>query len=178
MKNKAYDYCEVTEIKDLKEMLYKKAEECPDNTAFIYPCESGEMKKTFLDLYEDVNAMGTWLYSKKIKNKRVAVIGENSYEWLVTYFALVNGGNVAVAIDKALPDDEIKTLAKIGDVDMAFVTSTYADKVIKNSIKKGYDLKDFEKFFSEGRKLLKEGHDEFLKYEINVQDTATVLFTS
>ena len=178
MKNKAYDYCEVTEIKDLKEMLYKKATECPDNTAFIYPCESGEMKKTFLDLYEDVNAMGTWLYSKKIKNKRVAVIGENSYEWLVTYFALVNGGNVAVAIDKALPDDEIKTLAKIGDVDMAFVTSTYADKVIKNSIKKGYDLKDFEKFLSEGRKLLKEGHDEFLKYEVNVQDTATVLFTS
>ena len=80
------------------------------------------MKKTYYDFKEDVYAFGAWLYSKKYKNKHIAIVGENSYEWLVVYFAAILGGNVAVAIDKGLPDDEIVALGKIGEVDVAFAT--------------------------------------------------------
>ncbi|HBE09076.1 MAG TPA: AMP-dependent synthetase, partial [Lachnospiraceae bacterium] len=101
MKNKEYPYEEVTQISDLKDMIRQKAVSMPDDTAFIYPCESGEMRKSYKDLFEDVNAFGEWMYHKKIKDKHVAIIGENSYEWLVAFFATVNGGSVAVAIDKS-----------------------------------------------------------------------------
>ena len=178
MKNKPYPYYDVPQMNDLKDMLLKKAALEPNLTAFVYPCETGEMKKSYKDLLDDVNAMGTWIYNKKLKNKHVGLIGENSYEWLVVYFALVNGGNVAVAIDKGLPEEEMKTLATTGDVETVFVSETYFDKVNKKVGKKAYNLKNFEEMLSEGRKLLKAGNDEFTKYEIEPDKTATILFTS
>ena len=45
MKNKPYPYCNVPEMKDIKDMIFRNAQEIPDKTAFVYPCESGEMKK-------------------------------------------------------------------------------------------------------------------------------------
>ena len=80
MRNKPYEYYNVPEMKDLKEMINRNADQIPDNTAFIYPCETGEMKKSYLDLKNDIDAFGTWMYDKKIKGKHVAIVGENSYE--------------------------------------------------------------------------------------------------
>ena len=148
-------------MSDLKDMIDKKALNRPNDIAFVYPCESGEMRKTYMDLRNDVMAMGTWIYNKKLKNKNIGLIGENSYEWLVVYFALVNGGNVAVAIDKGLPEEEMKVLAATGDVDTVFVSPTYFDKVNKKVGKKAYNLKNFDEMLSEGRKPLKDGKDEF-----------------
>ena len=179
MKNKAYDFYDVPQMNNLKEMLEKKAALMPQMTAFVYPCETGEMKKTYFDLQEDVNAFGAWMYSKKLKDKHIAIVGENSYEWLVAYFATVNGGSVAVAIDKGLPEEEISALAKTGEVDAAFVSGTYFEKLNKKVAKKCFNLKDFDSILSEGRQLLKDGAaEEFLSYEIEPEKTATILFTS
>ena len=178
MKNKEYPYEEVTQISDLKDMIRQKAVSMPDDTAFIYPCESGEMRKSYKDLFEDVNAFGEWMYHKKIKDKHVAIIGENSYEWLVAFFAAVNGGSVAVAIDKSLPDEEIISLAKMGDTDVVFVSDQYYEKVKKKATRKVYNLKDFDDILKEGRKYLKEGKNEFAGYEIIPEKTAAILFTS
>ena len=178
MKNKPYPYYEVPQMSDLKDMIDKKALDMPDSIAFVYPVETGEMRKTYRDFRNDVIALGTWIYNKKIKNKNVGLIGENSYEWLVTYFALVNGGNVAVAIDKGLPEEEMKVLADTADVETVFVSETYFEKVNKKVGKKAYNLKSFEDMLSEGRKLLKDGKNEFQKYEIEPDKTATILFTS
>ena len=178
MKNKSYPYYEVPQMNDLRDMLDKKALEQPNDIAFVYPCESGEMRKTYTDLRNDVIAIGTWIYNKKIKNKNVALIGENSYEWLVTYFALVNGGNVAVAIDKGLPEEEMAALAQTADVDTVFASETYFEKVNKKVGKKAYNLKNFDDMLSEGRKLYKDGNKSFTKYEIEQDKTATILFTS
>ena len=181
MKNKAYPYYSVPNMTNLKEMLNRLAVEKPHNTAFVYPCESGEMKKTYYDFKEDVYAFGAWLYSKKYKNKHIAIVGENSYEWLVVYFAAILGGNVAVAIDKGLPDDEIVALGKIGEVDVAFATDTYYKKVEKKVGKKAFNLKDLDSILSEGRKLLREESKEcveFTNFEVQSEDTACILFTS
>ena len=182
MKNKEYPYYDVPQMADLKEMIWNKAKTMPDKTAFIYPCETGELKKTYYDLYEDVNAFGTWMYSEHMKGKHVAIIGENSYEWLVAFWAAVNGGSIAVAIDKNLPEEEQLSLADIGDVDLFLVTDTYADKV-KRGIPEGdsrkvYDLIDFNAYLKKGRTLLNQGEDAFLKYEIIPDQTAAILFTS
>ena len=178
MRNKEYPYEDVPHISDLKDMLQQKAMLMPDATAFIYPCESGEMRKTYGDLHDDVNAFGEWMYHKKIRDKHVAIIGENSYEWLIAYFAAVNGGNTAVAIDKSLPDEEIVALAKMADTDVVFVSDTYYEKVKKKATRKVYNLKEFDEILKEGRRLLKDGKNEFAKYEIDPEKTATILFTS
>lgn len=166
-------------MSNLKEMINRLAVEKADDTAFVYPCESGEMRKTYYDFKEDIYAFGAWMYSKKIIDKHVAIVGENSYEWLVVFLAAICGGNTALAIDKSLPDEEIVNLSKIGEADMAFATDTYFEKVNKKVGKKAYNLKDLDEILTEGRKLMREGKSKaFEDYEIDVDKTAAILFTS
>ena len=179
MKNKKYPlYDTLEEITDLKDLVLTKASDLPNKIAFVYPCETGEMRKTFSDLKEDINAFGTWMYKHKMIDKHVAVIGKNSYEWLVTFLACVNGGNVAVAIDKSLPAEEINSLIRLGECDYAFVTDQYVDKIEPKVVKKVVDLGTFDTILYEGRKLLRDKHTDFLTYKIIPDKTAAILFTS
>ena len=179
MKNKKYPYYDTLEdISDLKDLILTKAADSPDKIAFVYPCETGEMRKTYHDLKEDINAFGTWMYKNKIKDKHVAIIGKNSYEWLVAFLACVNGGNVAVAIDKSLPANEISVLLKLADVDYALVTDQYVEKVDTKLVKKVFDLGTFDTILYEGRKLLRDKNNDFLTYQIIPEKTAAILFTS
>ena len=179
MKNKKYPYYDTLEdISDLKDLILTKAADSPDKIAFVYPCETGEMRKTYHDLKEDINAFGTWMYKNKIKDKHVAIIGKNSYEWLVAFLACVNGGNVAVAVDKSLPANEISELLKLADVDYALVTDQYVEKVDTKIVKKVFDLGTFDTILYEGRKLLRDKNNDFLTYQIIPEKTAAILFTS
>ena len=179
MKNRKYPYHDdLEEISDLKDLILTKASDSPDKIAFVYPCETGEMRKTYHDLKEDINAFGTWMYKNKIKDKHVAIIGKNSYEWLVSFLACVNGGNVAVAIDKSLPANEISELLKLADVDCALVTDQYTEKVDTKIVKKVYDLGTFDTILYEGRKLLRDKNNDYLSYQIDPEKTAAILFTS
>ncbi len=179
MKNRPYPlYDSLKDISDLKELVTRQASEIPEKTAFVYPCETGEMKKSFQDLADDVSAIGTFMYDKKMKDKHIAIIGENSYEWLVTYLAAVGGGNVAVGIDKGLPEEEIKELLKKADVDAVFVSQTYINKIPKKAGRKIYSFADFDDFLAEGRKLIAGGAIEYDNYGVEPDKTATILFTS
>ena len=179
MKNKKYPYYDSLEdISDLKDLILTKAADSSEKIAFVYPCETGEMRKTYHDVKEDINAFGTWMYKNKIKDKHVAIIGKNSYEWLVAFLACVNGGNVAVAIDKSLPANEIADLLKLADVDYAFVTDQYLEKVDTKIVKKVFDLGTFDTILYEGRKLLRDKNNDFLTYQIIPEKTAAILFTS
>ena len=51
----------------------------------------------------DVDALGTALLSLGLKDSFIAVLGENRYEWSVTYLSTVNGVGVIVPLDKELP---------------------------------------------------------------------------
>ncbi|MGI6669843.1 MAG: AMP-binding protein [Acetivibrionales bacterium] len=58
----------------------------------------------------DVDALGTALINIGLKGGRVAIIGENRYEWAVSYMAVVNGTGIVVPLDKELPENEIESL--------------------------------------------------------------------
>ena len=166
MQNKPYPYCEVTQIRDLKDMLRKRAGEQPKDTAFLYPLETGEVKKTYRDLQSDVGAFGAWMYHHKIRGKHVALVGENSYEWLVAFFAIVNGGSVAVALDRNLPEEEILQLARKADAEVAFVSGTYYRKFGRRVARRSFDLSRFEEILREGRGYVRNGEDEFARYDV------------
>lgn len=178
MKNKAYPYYELSQIRDLKDLVSGKAETQPDKAAFQYPGANGDVTKTYGELYQDIRAMGTWMYQKKVQGRHIAIVGENSYEWIVTFLAAILGGNVAVAIDKGLPEEEIQTLMKTGEVTVVFVSETYKDKIKKKSGRRVYGFGEFEQMLTDGRNALEKGKDEFIRYEIDPEKTAAILFTS
>ena len=60
-----------------------------------------------------------------IAGKRVAVIGENSYYWAVTYLAVVMGGGVIIPLDKELAPGEIENFIRESEAEGVVFADKY-----------------------------------------------------
>lgn len=91
-------YKESRPITDIKHMIETSAELYGDNTAFMQKDrnDSPYRKITYREMLEDVNDLRTALIAKGLKGKRIAVIGENCYQWAVSYLAAVCGTGIVV----------------------------------------------------------------------------------
>ncbi len=180
MKNKDYPlYNTLPDITDLKDLIKSKVYRCGDSGAIKYEIEKGEVcVKTYKDLDSDVDCLGTYLYKKGVKNDNVAIIGENSYNWIISFLALTNGGNVAVAIDKELSPEDISTLYKKSDCKAAIVSRKYIDAAKKAKISKIFSMEDMDEFISTGKELLEKGKRDFVNHQVEPEKMATIFFTS
>ncbi len=97
------------EFQDLKEIMDFVADKYGDNTGFIFKNADRTQKTeiSYKKFREDLDAIGAYLISKGLKDKRIVVIGPNSYQWLAAYYAVVINVGVIVPLDKGLPEDEI-----------------------------------------------------------------------
>jgi len=97
------------EFQDLKEIMDFVADKYGSNTAFIYktPDRKTKVEITYNKFREDIDAIGAYLISRGLKDKRIVVIGPNSYTWLASYYGIVINVGVVVPLDKGLPEDEI-----------------------------------------------------------------------
>lgn len=121
MKKSMYPLYDLPRIRNLRELVEIKYRSVPGNTAFSYLDKaSHKVSKTFKDVYHDMSALENWMSAWGVQNCHIALIGENSYLWLIAFLAVVDGGNVAVPIDRGLPGEEIACLLQRADVTMAF----------------------------------------------------------
>ena len=97
------------EFQDLKEIMDFVADKYGDNIGFIYKNADRTSKTeiTYRKFREDLDALGAYLISRGLKGKRIVVIGPNSYQWLVAYYAVVINVGTVVPLDKGLPEEEI-----------------------------------------------------------------------
>ncbi len=100
------------EFDNIKEIIFNSAEEYGENTAFVIKTkEDGKVNYTnisYKKLLEDINALGTALYNLGFKGKRIAIIGKNRYEWVLSHLANVMGGIVSIPLDKDLQLEELE----------------------------------------------------------------------
>ena len=82
---------DVTEFKDIKEIVYNSASKYSENIAFVIKHQENKKIQyeniTYKKLLEDVNSLGTSFYKHNIKGKIVAIIGRNMYEWFVEHLS-------------------------------------------------------------------------------------------
>jgi len=132
-----YWYKDIRNIVTLKDMLSSSVDLFGDNPAFWVKEKKGAPYKSisYKLLENDVKAIGTMLAQMGV-GKKIAVMGQGSYEWICTYLAIVNSGNIAVPIDKELSGAEIENLLKASECDTVFCT--------KGDCKKLYDIKGIE----------------------------------
>ena len=188
---KIYD---AEELNNVREIIYKSAEKFRDNIAFVIKHKEKDKVKyeniTYKKLLEDINALGTELYSINLKGKRIAVIGKNRYEWVISHLANLFGGIVSIPLDKDLQLDELenslirskadaiifdeKLLPLINDIKKRNKSNLKEyicmDKV--NGYKYLHELKD------EGAKKIEAGENDFINYKIDNNTMNILLFTS
>lgn len=120
------------DIKDFRQLLDRAVTKYGDKIAFEYKKDATNKNseiivKTFNQFKNDAKKLSTILLNMGLEGKRVAVIGNNSYNWCVTYIATVTGDMVIVPLDKALPDTEIKSLIKRSKADAVVFDEKYVN---------------------------------------------------
>ena len=176
------------DVKNFRDLV-KKNERYGDNIAFKYK-ENKEIKEiTYNKFVEDIKSMAEAFLN--IKAKRIAVIGNNRYEWCITYLGVETAGKVIVPLDKALTDIEIEKLIKRSEADVIVYEKKY-ENAISEAIKQGakinhkicMDLVDdknvtyIKDFIEEGSKILNSKDSKYKKVKLNNQDMHIMLFTS
>lgn len=188
-------YKESRPIADIKHMLETSTKLYGDNVAFMQKFAKNEPYKsiTYKEAFEAVNALGTALISKGLKGKRIAVIGENCYQWATGYLATICGTGVVVPLDKELGASELKQLVKESKVSAVMFTEKYTDtfKEIKesedtdlsmliklNGDKTSEELLMWSELVAEGKGLMEQGDRSFIDAEIDQNEMSELLFTS
>ena len=125
----------------------------------------------------DVNAIGT--QSKRI----IALIGENSYEWILTYFAVVNSGNIILPLDKELPSQDIVNLLKHSGAVMFAYSDDYSDvaeyvRENADNIRDYVNLNQMEDIIRQGSQMAVDGNTVFEDCKIDDDSVAALLYTS
>lgn len=198
MKKLNSEVYKVDDVNDFRELLNRSAKKYPDHVAYEFKENLGKkdqkiVKKTYKEVKEEVEALGSSLLNFGLEGKRIALIGNNRYEWCESYFAVTTSNMVVVPLDKALPNGEIKSLIERSKADVVIYENKYSEvfeeiKGSGNSSLKFYinmDLKNdengilsFRKLIDDGKKLIKNKKSKYQKIKIDNTKMSVLIFTS
>lgn len=191
MGEKLYEYEKIT---DLKDMLNKSGKEFGEKIAYKIKIEKDKYKTfTHKQVRTMINSLGTKLIDMGLKNKRIAVIGENRYEWEIAYLSIVCGVGIVVPLDKSLPKNELEKVIERSEVEAIFYSEKY-EETLKNIVNRGIGkiktlismdlIEHKEGIYSQkeliniGEELIKKGDRRYLDAKIESEEMSIMLFTS
>lgn len=151
---------------------------------------------TYRDFGNDVEALGTALlriYSRE--NGRIVIIGENQYDWYVSYMAALTGAGIAVPVDKELPENELQQVINRARASVVIYTPSMhiGDRLrsimdelptVKAFIEMKSDAPRTGRFvgirtvIAEGRSALLAGDNTYRNAETPADDFRALFFTS
>ena len=186
--NKNYPIYKTTFIDDMRSLVEEAAQNFPDSTAISYKenyWDKDVRKVSFTQWRNDVRNLGTALISKGLREENIAIVGENSYGWCCSFFAVMAIGSVTVPVDKELPAEDIDGIISTTSCKAVIYGKTAEAKI--NEIREKGGLKTVETFIpvtslvslqEEGAKLYEAGDNSYYDYKIDVNKLASIVFTS
>lgn len=183
MKNRGnYDLYEQLSMVDFRQLVTENARRIPNQAAFQYLFENKIETVTYKQFYEDINNLSLFLHRQGIENVKIALLGENSYNWIMAYFAVVLSSNIIVPIDKELSDNEISNLLSLCDAEILIYSNLYADTaqemLRRGQIKETLNMKDFPLYRELGAKMTSDDKNTFQNQEIDENSVCSIIFTS
>ena len=101
MRNQRYPLYEHSDIASIADLLEQEAAKWPDRTAFRFRVKKGQTEsRSRQEILQDTLRAACRISGILGQGKHVAIIGENTYAWLIAFFAVLSSGNVAVPVDK------------------------------------------------------------------------------
>ena len=178
-------YHKTEEVTNFKDMLYRSGDIYRSRTAFKVKDENGNIKSVIYEEFKnDVIYVGTCLLEKGFENKRIAVIGKNSYKWCVSYLVASIVG-IVVPLDKELHTDDIinfmnvsQTACILGDKKILDNISDNIEKVENPDTEFIVFENNFDKTLNEGKAAYLDGYKKFDDITIDPDELRILLFTS
>ena len=181
------------EFNNIKEMIYRSAEKYDELIAFRIKVNKNPIEYkdvSYKKMLEEINELGTAFYDMGLEKTRVAIIGKNRYEWVLTHLSVLMGGMISVPLDKDLQYEELERSLIRSKAKTIVFDSKLKDIILeikkndKTEVENYICMDEKEGFISvpelleKGKELIKEGKTEYLNYEVDSDEMAILLFTS
>ena len=202
--NKNYPIYKTTFIDDMRSLVEEAAQNFPDSIAISYKenyWDKDVRKITFSHWRDDVRNLGTALIKEGLREKNIAIVGENSYGWCCSFFGVMAIGAVTVPVDKELPIEDIdgiitttsckavifgkaseakvkEMLSKGGLSTVKYLISVAPEASIDASELGDRALTTISQLQERGDVLYKSGDTSYYDYKIDVNRLASIVFTS
>jgi long-chain acyl-CoA synthetase len=143
------------------------------------------VKATYKDISygkmgEDIKALASYFNHKGLCGKRIVVVGDNCYEWILGYLSVVCSGNVFVPLDKNLPSHELEGLLVRSEAECIIYGPQFEDLVQKFA--QNAELICMNGGLAEkvsiGKKLVADGDTSYENVVIDENAMSILLFTS
>lgn len=182
--------------RDFKDLLRYAADTYGDRAAFVIKTKMARKNEpaeyrhvSFVELHEEVMALGTALRALGLQGSTVSIIGNNSYNWVLGYLATVCGIGTIVPLDKGLPYTELKSSVERSYSNVLIFDKQHADLANRlaedgNSIKTYICMDDvpgyicFDSLIATGKEMLADGDISYTSIELNPDEVKILIFTS
>ena len=143
-----------------------------------------QLRARVLELSAGLAGLGT------SKGDPVALIGENTTEWALSYLAIVSSGRVVVPVDRDLRPGEVRHILEFSEVETVLCSGRFVDdmvslraetgrpnRVVSLEEEAGKGDHSFPELLERGYREL-EGEPPYRLPEVGPEDLAAIIFTS
>jgi long-chain acyl-CoA synthetase len=189
-KDALYEHRRITDLKDL---IASSAALYRDKDAFLVKDAPGGAYRaiSYLRLKEDIDGLGSALLDLGLSGAKIALIGENRYEWVISYLAVANGAGVVAPLDRELCAEEIA-----GFLERAGASAIIYSSKLERAVEAAADLfplnflismdaqeheekkRSLSRLIARGKQLLKAGQRAYADAVIDPEVMCALLFTS
>ena len=184
-------------VKNYRELVEYSCSNYAKNIAYKYKKDYTAkdveyIEKTYEQTGKDIKYLSTALLDMGLEKKRIALIGNNSYSWCISYLAITCGNMIVVPMDKALPDNEIENLIRRSESEVVICDKKYIDNLERIKTENTNNLKTIicteeiednriikiEDLLKKGKELIENGDTKYENTEIDENEMSIMLFTS
>ncbi len=192
MGNHKIKFNEVTKFSTIKEMMELAVKEAGDKIAFKYRENDSIVDVTYKEFQDDTFSLGTALLENGFEKTHIAVIGDNSYDYITVYLTVLKSSGVIVPVDKELLIEDIVNVVNDSDSTVLFYDMKHEKGLMENEDKmpnikyfigfsrdedKGKFL-SFKKFKEEGRNSFNNGNKKYNDLVSNENELKMLVYTS
>jgi long-chain acyl-CoA synthetase len=147
-----------------------------------YNRQGEESTYTYRRLRDDSLAFAKALWKNGLQGKNIAIVSENSYEWLVSFLGITYGGGVAVCIDIEQSEDSIHEMLSVADTKAMVVSEallpvclpvTKQPQILRTVIVGVKGVAGFDAFLDEGYNA-----GDYVAPAVDKDQPAQIVFTS
>lgn len=181
--------------RDFRQFVTRIKDRYGEKTAFILKKKKKKeveyTRVSYLELYNHINSLACSLVSRGFHTQRLALIGENKYEWILSYLSVLTCGAVIVPLDKGLAYPEIKSSIERSKSGIVIFDKKYRNLVMQmaeegvidpeNCIcldERLEDMLSIEQLVEEGSEIRENNPELLSNIEIDPDLMSVILFTS
>lgn len=173
------------EINNYRDIVYSCNELYNIKTAFKIKTKDGIENISYRKLYFDYKYLCTALIDMGYTNKRIGIVGKNSYYWSLVYLAATTVG-VSVPLDCELHGEDIMNFLIQGECSLLFSDKKCLEKIvdlnasnIETICTEEYEYCTFiEELIEHGKQCYENGFTYIDTVEIDAEAMSILIFTS